>query len=260
MTFLPIFRGTNVAALMPAAGGGFTFDDADAEAYVAAMDVEPDDTRKGVIDDFFVGLKTDSLWAKIQWISLLAAHDAQAARINGKTPSEVASAVNSPTFTADQGYTGDGATSYLDTGIAGTAVTATDGSLFIFQNTESGNSSATIGNSGNLRIAGGSTAAHSIRIHTTASSTSTTTSATDQFVIGCRSGTTQTIQVENTQEDSDTVGTSSGGSANILMLTNSSTFSSVQLAVAGFGLAMTEADCDNLNTRIRTYLTAVGAI
>jgi hypothetical protein len=94
--------------------------DADAEAYFAAMSVEPDATRKGLLNDLIVGLKADSVWTKITWLSVLAAHDAQAARVNIKTPAQVATAINSPTFTTDLGYAGDGATSYLDTGLAGT--------------------------------------------------------------------------------------------------------------------------------------------
>lgn len=100
-------------SLWPRATGG---GDPDALAYFAAMSVQPDDTRKGLLNDLIVALKDDGLWSKLDWLQLLAAHDAQAGRINLRNPSQVAVAVNSPAFTADRGFAGDGATSYLNTG------------------------------------------------------------------------------------------------------------------------------------------------
>jgi hypothetical protein len=79
------------------------------------MSVAPDATRKGHIDTLIGSLKTAGVWTKLDAIYIFAAHDAQAARLNWVSSSYDASAVNSPTFTTDRGYTGDGATSYLDT-------------------------------------------------------------------------------------------------------------------------------------------------
>jgi hypothetical protein len=91
--------------------------DTDAAAYFAAMTVQPDATRKGLINTLIVGLKADGVWASLDVLYLLASHDAQAARLNAKAPATfAATAVNSPTFTTDRGYAGDGSTSYLNTG------------------------------------------------------------------------------------------------------------------------------------------------
>ena len=106
------FGFSNVAA-MGAAGPSYS---AEATAYFAAMSVAPDATRKGLLDALIVGLKSDGVWAKLDWLSITAAHDAQAGRVNAVTPAQVATAVNSPTFTTDRGYTGDGTTSYLNSG------------------------------------------------------------------------------------------------------------------------------------------------
>lgn len=87
-----------------------TIGDTDAAAYIAAMTVQPNDTRRGVIDDFVVALKAASIWAKMDCLHLLAAHDNQAARLNAKAPSTFTlAATTSPVFTADQGYKGTGA-------------------------------------------------------------------------------------------------------------------------------------------------------
>jgi len=84
---------------------------------VAAMTGTPTDLRKGYIARCIGALYAGGVWAKTDVLWMLAAHDAQAARLNWITPASFTlSEVNSPTFTTDRGYAGDGSTSYLDTG------------------------------------------------------------------------------------------------------------------------------------------------
>jgi hypothetical protein len=105
----PVFRGGTLT--------GYAFQDADAEAYVAAMDVEPDDARKLLIEEFFTGLKDDAIWNELVLGYLCAAHTSLAGRINFKAPGTyTAILVSSPTFTVDRGFTGDGVSSKLRTG------------------------------------------------------------------------------------------------------------------------------------------------
>lgn len=80
------------------------------------MTSAPDDTRKGHIDTLIAGLKSDGVWTLLDRLYVCAAHDEQAARVDWITAANVLTAVNSPTFTTDRGFTGDGATSYLNTG------------------------------------------------------------------------------------------------------------------------------------------------
>lgn len=90
---------------------------AEATAYFAAMSVQPDATRKALIDTFISGLVSNGIWAKLDAAGILRAHDAQAARLELKNPgTRTLTAVNSPTFTTDRGYAGNGTTSYLSTG------------------------------------------------------------------------------------------------------------------------------------------------
>jgi hypothetical protein len=90
---------------------------AEATALFAAMSVAPDDTRKGHIDTLIAALKTAGIWAKLDVLWVPAAHDVQAARLNWKDPASFTlSEVSSPTFTTDRGYTGNGTSSYLNTG------------------------------------------------------------------------------------------------------------------------------------------------
>ena len=76
----------------------------------------PDPTRKALINTLVKSLKAAGVWTKLDALYLFAAADAQAARRNWIQDLYNATAVSSPTFAADRGYTGDGAAAYLDTG------------------------------------------------------------------------------------------------------------------------------------------------
>lgn len=96
--------------------GGDAFD-ADALAYIAAMSVQPDAARKLLINSLVVGLKDSGVWAKMDCLWLVAAHDAQAGRLNAKAPSRFALTPQlGPTYTTDRGYTCNGTSSWLGTG------------------------------------------------------------------------------------------------------------------------------------------------
>lgn len=93
----------------------YSFTNTEAQTYVAAMPVAPDNTRKGLIDTLVGSLKTAGVWTKLDFLYLLGAHDADAALINAVSPGTYnALAVNSPSFTVDRGYTTDATTSYLN--------------------------------------------------------------------------------------------------------------------------------------------------
>jgi len=137
--------------------GGF---DPATVSLLAAMSVQPDAKHKLAIDTFIKGLKAAGLWSTIDYMCGWGAlHDAQAFRINWRSPSLVGSAVNSPTFAADGGYTFDGATNYVDTGwIASTMalnVTTSGGTVGIYQatNVASNGFAMGTGTSGNNRLA-----------------------------------------------------------------------------------------------------------
>lgn len=81
-----------------------------------AMTVRPSNSRAFLIDKTIRALKSTGIWAQLDLLYLLAAHDAQAAKLNWVSPASfVAASVNSPAFVADRGFTGDGATSRLRT-------------------------------------------------------------------------------------------------------------------------------------------------
>lgn len=120
-----MFKGTNF--------------DPSARALFSRMSVQPSQVRKRHINRLIVQLKAAGVWSKLDALYLIAAHDAQAARLNWVQDAFNLTAVNAPTFTADRGYAGDGSTSYLDTGFSpnpdGVHFTLNSGSLAVWSRT-----------------------------------------------------------------------------------------------------------------------------
>lgn len=82
----------------------------------AAMTSVPTVGRKRQINALIVALKAAGVWTQLDLLYVLAAADSQAARLNWVSPATFTlNPVSAPTFTADRGYAGDGAASYLDT-------------------------------------------------------------------------------------------------------------------------------------------------
>lgn len=79
---------------------------------------DPGTTRKNVYAALIDGLVADGVWTLIDMLHIYAADIAANALVNLKSSSFAATEVNSPSFTADQGYTGNGTTSYVSTGFA----------------------------------------------------------------------------------------------------------------------------------------------
>lgn len=96
-------------------GASVTYDPA-AVLIFAGFTAPPTDARRTLINACVLALKAGGIWNLLDILYALAAADGQAARINWKNPGTfTATAVNSPVFTADRGFAGDGSTSYVDT-------------------------------------------------------------------------------------------------------------------------------------------------
>ncbi len=93
--------------------------EAEAVTAFAAMSVQPDSTRKTYYNNYIKALKNAGVWAKLDVISLYAAHDAQAALLNLKNPGTFDATLVDPTtdvtFTVDRGFTTNGTDNYVDT-------------------------------------------------------------------------------------------------------------------------------------------------
>lgn len=106
----------------PSQGGGAY--DPDAALLFSRMTTEPDGARKTLISDTITAWKAidPSMWADTVGLWVIAAHASQAARQNWKADEYNLTAVAGPVFTADRGYKGDGAGSYLNTNVTPSTV------------------------------------------------------------------------------------------------------------------------------------------
>ena len=112
--------------------------DAESNALFTRMTTAPSDARKAIIDAFIVGIKSDlsisNLSDAFDALWFMASHDQQAARLNWVEDDHNLTEVNTPTWTADQGYTGDGVTKYIATDF----IPSTDGVNFLLNNNSFG--------------------------------------------------------------------------------------------------------------------------
>ena len=96
---------------------------------------EPDDTRKDKINDLFVNLKADGLLSKHDALWIPASHSSIVATLNWVGSNYTLSPTNEPTFTIDEGYTGNAVDKYIKTGYIpsnGDNYTDTDACMWIY--------------------------------------------------------------------------------------------------------------------------------
>lgn len=96
-----------------ASQGGTT--DPDAVAYIARLTGSYSDPELAAINAFFVGTKADGVYSLLDLLYIHALDNEVDGRLNIKAATFTATRVNAMTFTARQGFTGNGSSSYLDT-------------------------------------------------------------------------------------------------------------------------------------------------
>lgn len=271
-----VVQSGGIAATVVASGGRpvtlltptDTVYDTDTIALLGTMSVQPTATRAGLIDALIAGLKTDGIWSLLDLFYVQAAHDSQAARLNWINPATYTCLeVASPTFTTDQGYAGNGTTSYLNT-----QYTPSTNAVNLAQN------SATIAVWSRTAavdkfVFGNGTSTGIIAIGTRLTgdffsyrmnqSTTTATASTDGsgLFAASRSGASATQGYRN----GATLG-AAGSAASAALPAQAlnigrvaAGFSGVQVAAAAVGANLSGAQHLALYTRLNTYMTAIGA-
>lgn len=249
-----------------AEGGSYS---AEATTYFAAMAVQPDATQKGRLDALISALVSAGIWSKLDYL-MLAGHDAQSSRVNAIDPSEEATTVNSPSFTAFSGYTGDGSSAYIDLGetvTAGPNYAQDDAHVGVWLVGSASSSLGTFGTTGNnsqnrLRLEIPTSGNEEFRVNDNNDSIlrSATGSAAGYRVITRESATTLRgyfggALVADLTDTSDGVPVSTNS-----VLRRQNTYSQATFAVFHKGGALTAAQVSALNTHLSTYLTAIGAV
>lgn len=246
---------------------------AEATAYFAAMSVQPDATRKALLNTLINNLVASGVWAKLSWLSIHAAHDEQAARVNAVTPSQVMSVGVAPTFTTDRGHTGNGTTQYLNSGWSqtvngGSIYTQNSAHIGAWLGTDVTNGAQTdLGVASHSLIIGRVTTVLRTRVNETATALDATlgvaTSVGHSLIT--RSGAAATEAYKN----ATSIGTSANASAALsaqpiyVCAANSAgtaaNFSTRRIQASHWGGHLTAANVTSLYNELSTYMTAVGA-
>jgi hypothetical protein len=113
----------------------------DAQALIARMNPAPSSSRQELITNLIESLQDAGVWDLLDIFYVFAAHAQQAALLNWIKAEHNITAVNSPTFTTDRGFQGNGSTSYLNTNyVAATNAinyALNDASIGIYSRTDS---------------------------------------------------------------------------------------------------------------------------
>ena len=253
------------APTVAAAAAGY---DPEAQAAFDAMTVQPAAARKQLYSDLVAGLKTDGVWSKLDWLTILAAHDAQAARLNLRAPTKSLAAVNTPSFTTDRGYAGDALSSHLSFNEAFNAT----GNQYALN-------SATIGTWCNLQgpksgfrpLIGSSQSTRSYIRPNTAGNGEARMNDSTSLNLGAAEAMTGSRFLTRTGANarayyrngalslSDTAVSNAIATGPAYLLRNGTEYADDRLAAAFTGGGITDAEAQAIHNRFSTFLTAIGA-
>ena len=226
----------------------------------------PSNSQVALQSALVTDLKAAGVWDKLDVFYVFATNgDSDFATLNWKAPSShQVTKVNSPTFTADSGFAGNGSSSYLNTNYnpanSGTNYTLNDASISIWSNNfvlnsfitgvESGASNCVrmSSSSSNQRINMGNNAAFTPRVNLSDSSKKlrqlNRTSSTNATAFIDTTSTTHTASSTEIESQNQTI------------LRSSSFHSSTEVAFFGMGASLVSENADFYNA-LNTYKSAL---
>jgi hypothetical protein len=240
----------------------------DASAIFSAFSTMPTAARKAIINAYVTGLKADGVWPLLDVLYLMAAADAQAATINWKSPAAYALiGVNSPSFIADRGYTGNGTSSRLRTqytpSVNGVNFAQNNASGWVWLGTNPSSGTPDIGSTAAPRvvITGNNAGTASADINTAAGFSLTGALSTPGMIgIQRRGATDRRLFLNGAQSGAVSNAASTGAASQEQWVcgANSTAFSTRQQSMAAWGASLAGLESAFYN-RTLTYLQALGA-
>lgn len=240
--------------------------DPDAAAYLNAYAPSASSTFKTALNAFVGGLKTDGIWAKLDWLNVPADTAGGFAR-NLRNISKTLQLANSPLYTQYRGLKGDGVASHASFQEAFNAAgnlyalnSATLG-IYVNQQTTSGLASL-IGSSQSTRsyMRPNTTGAGEVRINDSAAMTlGSAESLTGHRTVTRTGATARAYYRDGALSMSDNGLATAIATGPAYLLRNGVTYAAERIAVSYTGAGVSEVDAANLHTRITTFLTAIGA-
>lgn len=229
--------------------------------------------RAITVDALIVSLKNAGIWTKLDYLWLFAGENAPSARTDIRGLQLATLSVTPPTFTADRGYTGNSSSAFIDTGIAnnfGTGGYQRDAaSFFAWNNTSGADAGGLAGTNTSARHAAIfpeyiDTNSYSILNGDSAGWTfifANDPAATGLYLLNRTSSVDVTLDINGTQSQSTSTDTSFALTADTftaLVAFGGSNYSGRQCSALGLGGALSGTDRTNINSYLRTYMTAVG--
>ncbi len=227
------------------------------------------DARKTLVNNLIVDLKADGVWTKLDRLWLFAMENSTGALVDIVADS-LATAVSSPTFTADAGYTGNGSShidSNFDPSTAGGNFAQNSACLFAWSNSSGINASNILCGQNDLSDKNVIIPRQSGTFYSSCNEGSssygcsgTVADSIGLFLVdrnaasgaGCELG-----YLNGAQVATGAIASGLMVSANFSFLKGSA-YGTYQCSAGGFGAHLTSIDSANLYSRLRTYMTAVG--
>jgi hypothetical protein len=251
-----------------ASGGGF---DPSCTAIFTAFTTPPTGPRKTLICNTVTSLKTAGVWTLFDGLWMFAAADSQAATINWVNPTGTAAApTNSPSFTTDRGFAGDGTTSFVNTNFtpsAGVNFTQTNAHFSIWDLTNRATNATQHG----VSQTGSSPTAigpftFSSRLNDSVGTSPSTTVSNGHFLVSKTTGTIRNNYFNGSALNNGT-GAVSGTRASIPIWiggvnSNSALISGStdQISMASVGAALTSTQETAFYNTLLAYMQGVGAV
>lgn len=247
--------------------------DADAQAYFNAMSPALIDTRKGLINDLVLSLKSSGWWPKLSFFRIEAQSGLANSKVNLKAPTgALLTEFNGPVFTNDRGWAGDGVSAYMGSGLmmaTDSLFTQNSASIFVYINATGSDASDGLPTLGMDTTAGALTflrprdGSGNIggRLNATTNDSGSTATTKLGFKGLSRNGNTLQFYGAGGLPSGSPITRASSAPQDkeLLMHRLGVGYGSDRHAIMGAGAGMTDSDFVSLHNTISTYLTAIGA-
>lgn len=251
--------------------------DTDVAAWIAAVIAAGGTVsaqQAAYVNTLVIGLKAASIWTLLDRLWLFAAENATQA-LTDLVARAAATAVNSPTFTANRGFLGNGTSAYVDLGVAASALTKftqNSAHLGVYVRDGDGTTNLIVGsaNSGSgatSYVTSGVGTLSDFRINTAGTANSMTQGAQNGMHIADRQSSTVGSWSHNgvdTTVDQTVTTSSIRADSNLTTLARNtsgvfSNFSGSRVAALSVGGTLGAAGRAALASLINAYMTSIGA-
>jgi hypothetical protein len=261
---------TTVGQSNVAASAAFTTYFTASQNIFNAFTTPPVTARKTIINSTVSGLKSDGIWSLLDTLYVMAAADSQAASINWVAPASFTLiAVNSPAFTADSGFTGNGTSSRLRTqytpSVNGVNYVQDSASAWVWSLTNAASSVNDIGSGTAPRALiitrnASDQLVGDINNAVCAAQSAANTNSIGFFGIQRRASNDRRLWANGVQQGTSAqVSTGVASQEQWVCGANSTSFSAKKQAVAAWGASLSGLESAFYN-RLLTYMQAVGAV